>query len=782
MKTKKAHFKKTVLLGCMLFAAMAFFVLPFILDENTEGVYYLNHMGTGDDTPLASAFPGETIRSMSSNPLFYIQHGVGAAEVLGMGIPSDPDYHVLPLYRLSPVIAVNRAKTQAKILGWRDLVAADAEISIGANAEYLLLGMNYGLEKNWRRMDQSLTLLKILKKNRRLTFLENDLPESIDLPAVMVLFDSQAVQLKKHNPDIDIIYPAEGTVSLPVSLLSRKPFTFDIHALQQKYQDAGFQLPDARAENVLTLDSDLYGTYIHAESRIVRELLHEFRPLRTNKFENSMVYVVLLCILGATGTYYFFRISDEILRRQVAAVFLLLSYWIMVRLIRMLAGYEGVLHRYAWYLYYVALLYVPMLFVWISLRVSERKQPEGYRVMQRITLGIASALLVLVLTNDLHELVFRFTEDGGYRHGLVMIFIFSYYAISLLTSLVLLLLKGVRMPRRKNLLMPGVTIGLLVLYTIVFNIFLNNKIATEMTRAFVLFIFLVFWSSVEFGLIPLNAKHRLLFRHSNSSLEIYDHDDEIVYLPKERTQYEVYVNRSQAIRGGCVRWHEDRSDLQRLFREEAAVSEKLEENYELLKQRLSIEEEMQSVITRNLIQERVKALIVKDLLRLDKSILALQDIPKEKRQKKLSAAALDLIHLKHRSNLLMLYLIGEIIRSEDFLLSLHAIGEAAHNMGVQCEFTEKLHGNLAFEQADVLLSWIVHIMQAAMERNIPAGCSLVSKEKEYTFTLYISTGSIRLTEFLSAFATMPEADAYWRITTESHPLYHLAIFRGVHPE
>ena len=76
-----------------------------------------------------------------------------------------------------------------------------------------------------------------------------------------------------------------------------------------------------------------------------------------------------------------------------------------------------------WYLFYLPMLFVPMLALLIALSLGK---PDWYKLPKSTAVlwCISTVLLLLVLTNDLHQLVFTFPEgsvwsdtDHGYGVG-----------------------------------------------------------------------------------------------------------------------------------------------------------------------------------------------------------------------------------------------------------------------------------------------------------------------------------------------------------------------------
>lgn len=753
MKKKKCPFKKNAYSLLLLVCGML--LLPsIVLAEGKEtGIYYFRESWIQDQELLKATFPADPLIPMQSNPVHYLRRGAKAVEILDIGLDhSGKEYHLLSLYDLIPVLAVNRDTTKAEITGWSDLNKYDLTVGIDSNSDMLLLGMSQGLDKDWRQIEQSKKLMQDLHTRGKLLFSGNQGFTAGKLPDVMILFDKQARALQASGANLEIVFPSEGTVAFPVALLSKKPLHLDTTVLQAKLSEAVYQADRNVTNRVKKIDSDYYAAVIRAESMINRELIKSFRPLRTNKYENSISYVILLCILGTMGTYFYFRVSDPVLRRYTMAVFLLLCFWIIIRMARLLSGYEGAVHRYTWYLYYVALLYVPMLFLWIALHVDGRISPKRMEGVKKGTFAIASFLLLLVLTNDLHEWIFVFEDDTlAYRHGNLMLLIGLFYAVFVFVSAIILVKRAIAMPNKTNLLIPVSAILALTLYTVIFVLFLNNKIATELTRAIILFVLLIFLSMVQFGLIPLNTKHGIIFQHSNASMLIRDLDREIALAPKNESAYRFYVRKEQPIRGGTVLWLEDRTELQQLFDEEAIINDKLEENYRILQKQYEVERDLQTTHAKTRLQEQITSHLQADLQNLDHAIRDIESGTGEIQKRKLSIATLELMRIKHSSHFLMVYLMEGHIQVENFLLSIQAITKLAQGMGIRCDFTDNMQGYLSFDSADRTLAWLIHSMKQALEHRVEIGFYLQTKVDVLSTTLYIEKKRIDKERFEDLF-------------------------------
>lgn len=86
-----------------------------------------------------------------------------------------------------------------------------------------------------------------------------------------------------------------------------------------------------------------------------------------------------------------------------------------------------VIVRYLWYFYYPALLMIPMLAALTAISIGKREEDPLPKSVAFLYVP-AVLLVLLVLTNDLHQLVFRFPtydtvwSDKDYSYG------YGYYA------------------------------------------------------------------------------------------------------------------------------------------------------------------------------------------------------------------------------------------------------------------------------------------------------------------------------------------------------------------
>ena len=228
------------------------------------------------------------------------------------------------------------------------------------------------------------------------------------------------------------------------------------------------------------------------------------------------------------------RIIQPQVRRYLTAVSALMIFWMTVRSIRYSLEEALWVMRHLWYLYYLPMLFIPLLAVFIALSLGK---PESFRLPKwTVLLYIpTAALLLLVLTNDLHQLVFRFPEDAvvwmnEYRYGIVYFPVVGWMVLCALTALVIMLVKC-RVPNsRKVLVLPFVPVVLSVIYgaLYIFQLPWLRLIAGDVTVVFCLLIAATLESCIQCCLIQSNTHYRELFDASTVGAQITDPEYHVV--------------------------------------------------------------------------------------------------------------------------------------------------------------------------------------------------------------------------------------------------------------
>lgn len=109
------------------------------------------------------------------------------------------------------------------------------------------------------------------------------------------------------------------------------------------------------------------------------------------------------------GAMAYLRCLDARNRRRVAVVAAILSLWMLLVIVRWKMA-DGPLKTFLWYAYYIPLTVLPLLCLLCALRASGLDRRPWAKPLSRVLWCVAAAIIILVLTNDMHEQVFRFAS------------------------------------------------------------------------------------------------------------------------------------------------------------------------------------------------------------------------------------------------------------------------------------------------------------------------------------------------------------------------------------
>ena len=482
---------------------------------------------------------------------------------------------------------------------------------------------------------------------------------------------------------------------------------------------------------------------------VVNEQLDQFFAIL-----RAAIYIGLFVAWGISVRS---RIIQPQVRRYLTAVSALMIFWMTVRSIRYSLEEALWVMRHLWYLYYLPMLFIPLLAVFIALSLGK---PESFRLPKwTVLLYIpTAALLLLVLTNDLHQLVFRFPEDAvvwmnEYRYGIVYFPVVGWMVLCALTALVIMLVKC-RVPNsRKVLVLPFVPVVLSVIYgaLYIFQLPWLRLIAGDVTVVFCLLIAATLESCIQCCLIQSNTHYRELFDASTVGAQITDPEYHVVLSSRAAQEVNIETLRQtqQApvmleggirlsgapVRGGHVLWTEDVSELLEVLEELQDVKDSLEDNNALLRAEYTLKAREAHIAEQdrlyNIIQ-RETAPRIKLLAELTDAFETMGD--EAQRKQILGKMAVIGAYLKRRSNLIFLADKTPLFQEKELHLT---FGESMDNLelcGITCGLLSELEGPVEARQ----LMKMYDLFEEIVERSI---------DTMSTITVWIgpADGALRIT-------------------------------------
>ena len=446
----------------------------------------------------------------------------------------------------------------------------------------------------------------------------------------------------------------------------------------------------------------------------------------------TTLYIVLYIMWGISLQM---RIVHTPVRRYLTAVAALMVFWFVLRTIKYLFSLDVFLSRWLWYSYYIPILFIPLFALYVSMALGT---PVSYRLPKwaAVPALITALAAALVLTNDLHRLVFAFPEgevwsdkNGEYTVG--------YYIISgwgilcALTSFVIMEHKCRVSGRKKYLPVILIVISLTYIFLYATGVEWLHLIAGDLAAAQCLLYAAIFESCIYCGLIQTNTGYDSLFEACTLKMQIADRTNRICYasakaeplsaeLIQRAEQGPVLLDNNTLVKagkieGGYVIWQEDITEL-------TAVIERLEENRRELYERNYLAQETYNT-KRRIISLREKNRLFDILQRQTAPQIALLDdvfaqygkeSDPEKRRHLLAESAVVGAYLKRYGNLLF---VGEKNDFVEFGELSRCINESFANLellGVTCGCAAQIDETVRTQDALRAYRTLENVIEASM--------------------------------------------------------------------
>lgn len=448
----------------------------------------------------------------------------------------------------------------------------------------------------------------------------------------------------------------------------------------------------------------------------------------------SAIYIELFI---AWGVSLHRRIIQPQVRRYLTSISVLVVFWMTVRTIRYSLDECIWLMRYLWYLYYLPMLLIPLLAVFVALSLGK---PDNFRLSKWTGLLYipTAALLLLVLTNDLHQFVFVFPEDAivwvnDYSYALGYFLAVGWVVSCTITALVVMLIKC-RIPHSRTVLMlpfaPAVVAliyGVLYYFRVPWLKFLTG----DMTVVFCLLIVAIPECCIECGLIQSNTGYEELFMVSRLGAQITNQENAVCLasanaraLTEEqristKTQTvsadKSMIVKSQPIGFGHVLWQENVAELTEAIEQIEENCRDLAEHNRIRQENLKTRKKILALQEKNRVSDLLHRETAGQIDLIDR-MLAQYDTETDdrKRSRLLGGAAVVGAYIKRYGNLL---LIGERTETADIRDLARCFDESFINLellGVNCLHT--LPSDIILATKDMLQ--VYRSFEAAVETSL----------------------------------------------------------------
>ena len=754
---------------CFLFlCAMCLSVLSGCAGQSEANKIYTT---SGYRDPISQLFPDYKIAKHDIIALDLLRDG-GIIEAYDAQAENSAANYWYPLTLETVVIAVDRDQTDMKVNTWSDLKNSGANISITNISPYDRIeaaALCYGLDGERFTLAAAVNLLEPLYQNGKLKLDDENAP-------IQICFDSAAAARIKNGENIEIIVPSEGTLTFIKGLLSNNPLELP-DGYEQILIESGLRLIDGRCDEAIypspvqytaTKNLENYDHFNTVMQNWLRTLRRDIRHIRlytsADQREHILFAVVFIIVAVIWIGNAMRRSQQQNIRRVIFAIGIIIVGWVITRVIKYQIIDENALTRYLWYGYFIFQTLLPLGMLRIASLIGTGSENRRFPKWFMTVLSLDIALIGLVMTNDLHGMMFKldlsqagWSATGNYSYGIIYFIVMAALLIQLIAGIVLLFTKTKHSPRRFRIILPVIFTTALVIYVAGYALNVPVFAESDMTLMVSMFALIFLELCIRAGHIPVNTNYRQLFQKTGLNLQITDRNGVSVFASDESAPLDavvwerliesdapIYTDDNtlllkHEISGGYAVWRKDITAINKLKNEIEAANCEIEAANVLLSNEAQEKERDTLVKT----QVELYAAFEKDIAaheqRLDEM---LRHIPEDEPERAvyMGAVAVLVCYIKRRCNFLALEMSGtETSALYEYVVYIDELAELARLAGIKCLTYCNLSGEIKLRHAMLFYDFFYAAAEwTIMNKNHGMIAQTLSENEKLVMRLVIS--------------------------------------------
>ena len=471
----------------------------------------------------------------------------------------------------------------------------------------------------------------------------------------------------------------------------------------------------------------------------------------------TALYLLLFALWG-------FSLDRRIIQRQTlhclrltAALMLL---WLILRTLKYSVVTGPAAGRYIWYLYYLPMLFLPLLGVYIALSMGKS---EDYRLSREIGMLsiIPAVLFLLVITNDLHQQIFAFKSgvpglpvSGTYSYLPLYFICLGWMVVCMAFSLVCLFRKS-RIPSGEGKRITPFVLGCaMLLYGI---LYLSGIPAVrwwfgDMNVMFCLLYAAIYESCIRCRMIPSNTGYVELFEASTLAACIADRSGRIVLRSRAAGKDMTCPQEGQRIvrpdgmrissapiSGGYAVWQDNVRQLAELRTRLNANKEEMERNKKKLKDAYLVQKSLHELTEKNRIYNELEAKHSRQTAQMRQMLARCESAGPAERRSLLKKVLLLGTYIKRSANLYFLSSEYRWLPQQELRLTVDEAVRALTACGTECgviyRTTEPMRASevvrlfdlleiVAETTVDDLRSLFISVSDSAMDLSVECAADL----------------------------------------------------------
>lgn len=448
----------------------------------------------------------------------------------------------------------------------------------------------------------------------------------------------------------------------------------------------------------------------------------------------SLIYIALYIGWGISVSK---RIIQTQVRHYMVSVSGLMVFWFVIRTIKYFFITDIGIVRQLWYWFYLPMLFIPLFSLFVAISLGK---PANAKLSKTtlVLLSIPTVLcLLLVLTNDLHQLVFAFPEgkvwtDNNMNYAFGYYFVLGWEILCALAAFIIMLIKCRHSQRKKYLPFLLLTASIVYAFIYASGVEWMQLIGGDIAAAQCLMFTGILESCIQCGLIQTNTGYQSLFEAGSIGAQIADTDWHTRYASSNAPELTADMMRSaekdaamldrntllrsSRIPGGHVLWQEDITDI-------TALLEKLEENRKTISESNDVEQEnyktkvkINTVREKNRLYDRLQAQTAHQIELLDQLLTQYEaQSDPEIRRSLLAKAAVIGAYIKRRGNLMFIGEKSDVTDTAELSACLDESFANLELMGVECAIDIPGKNSITIRDAIRVYDFFEAVTEEAMD-------------------------------------------------------------------
>lgn len=495
-------------------------------------------------------------------------------------------------------------------------------------------------------------------------------------------------------------------------------------------------------------------------------------------YVRAALYLLLFVLWG-------YSLDQRIIQKPVLHCLrlmdVLMLIWLTLRTLKYEVVTDMTVARYLWYLYYLPIIFIPLLGVYIAIFLGKS---ENYQLSKKSWLLslIPAVLFLAVITNDLHQQVFVFESgipgvpDNKVFFHRPVYFVILVWVVGCVCFSIVQLLKKTRLPSiGKRRMMPFVLSCVMLLYGVLYLLGFQvvRDVFGDMNVMFCLFYAAIYESCIHCRMIQSNTGYVELYEATTLASCIADQNGHILLHSRTAGENMVCPQEGESIvcpdgmrisaapiKDGFVIWGDNVQHLTELRARLDENKRKKENNKKKLKDAYLVQKQLYELTEKNHIYDELEEKHKKQTERIKELLEQCRNAKPPKMREHMKEILLLGTYIKRSANLYFLSQEYEKLPQQELRLTIDELVRAMNSCEVECGVVYLTTKPIASKEVERLFE----LLKTITEMTIRELHSLFISVSDQEMNLSVECMT-DLSEIASAEVMVCREDGLWLIRT-----------------